>query len=407
MGTTSSNLRLHVPRVFGDTVEDPYTLTGYQNQLFDKDEQALLYGKYSSSCNIKKYNWTPNLCTGGSHPPCPDTSVVWQPPHDVVACANLGNDKQCGTGSLKAQQCAHIRFDKDEVCPWMDGKVAAVSGKALTPNKYDNQRRVTCSYAKEQLASSCAAATDWTNRRREELADADGKIKGKPMGLWFDDDLMKDLCSRRAPDGEGCPESNNEYVDADGKPICSNLIACPLCRKWGAYADESLYSNDIIDSWCGSHFDVKKFDDVRVSDPSCRCYNIHKKPGLSDKTADPRCWYGPCQDREFMTSLVPSHVRSTKDLSCPENICTQIINAEGAGIVDIDDVTFVMQCGDKDDDDEPNPPKPPTPKPDDGDIKNPWDQLTKAQRVGMLVGVGAVTAGGAFLIYKSLKMNKQ
>ena len=365
--------------------------------------------RYNELKNEKKWHNTEDICVNQGEwrdyqfKPCHADENIWVPWRETPSCGDRDDWKkgsyggctnelvQYGTAAhCYGQKCARIKADK--VCPTLgkDGVKSTTARPQKIGTIADVQgRRVVCTYDVASLSSDCKSAAEWTRKRREELAAADlmknpahdgHTIDGKDMSKWFHRDLMMSLCDKRAPEGVEC--KNGKYKGKDGKPECSNVMACDLCRQWATTTDWGKVETDkMISGWCDDplHFDPKKFDDPKSSDPACRCYRIHQKPPEATYTAMPeaRCWYPGCQDFDMETSLVPSSVRDGKDVKC-EAFCAQLINFIDDGVVEIGDINLNLSCGGG---------------------SGWWGKLPTQKKVALVLGVCAVGAGG-YLVYR-------
>ena len=347
---------------------------------------------YRSVCDRGDWLPTTEICTkNGSfdddHPDIPTAGwLVWRDRRKANRCGDFGRRKQCHNGNYQAVQLSPIRHQDPAVCPVFNG-VTAARADPLTPGAYDPAHRVICTYDAEALAGNCEAATQWTLAKRKELAGPGGT----PDTDWYHFDLMEGLCGRVAPGGEGCPSTSKGYVGPDGKPICSNLNACGLCRDWATTNAQGVdTSSRLIREYCDAQlFDPKHYDNPAKSDPSCKCYRIRDRPGLPRVSGPVGCWYAMCQDNGLTNYLVPPSDRL--DLSqvdkCPD-ICSEVINIIDAGVVDIGDIT--MTCG--------HAPPGPGPGPSGGSW---WGRLTDGQRaaVGLAAASVLVGLGGALVAW--------
>lgn len=412
MGAHSSKHVTVLGSDWAGTSEDP-TLLELRSHDIKPPEDQMIKTKYScfgmGRVKHEQVYKTTNCCQGKSYSPCHADESAWDPQTNPKGdgCGDrdgkgyglcLGKDGQ----SYKSHKCAKIRFEDPAICPKLGStKVGAIGATSATPNKPadENGRCIRCQYGLSDLAADCSAVREWTEKRRLELQDANGNIGDVPASIWFHDGLMTELCKRQAPDGWGCPSTNKEYVDANGKVICSNLLACDMCREWAQKGKNGVNIADTLidgaDGWCTTHFDINHFDDHRVSDPSCRCTHIRNKPGMQNVSGNPKCWYAQCQDRELKTDLIRTSTR-TEVPQCPESLCVQIMEVTDAGIVNIDDV--VMDCGSGGGD---------KPKPTPGDQKSWWSKLSSKQQQDMIIG-GSVFIGvvGLMVVVSALKSSK-
>lgn len=393
-----------VLRSYDAPAVSPY-LTGVGN--------CCTYTEYGSHVCSQDKAPSDRICAWSTSSKCHDDETVWE--SGITSndrCwerDGVQRDNYCGKTPI--QRCAKIAHQDSRVCPYLgdEKKVKAVKGKAVTPGVYDAMRHIRCQYSLDDLAHNCEAAREWTERRREDLADEEGRIDGKPKEQWFHLELMRKLCANRA-DPELCT-AHIQYKDfkGDGKPLCANMIGCELCRDWAKLAPQDFAAQDVvIDSWCSKHGPAKpptgKIEDM--GDPACRCTyaeeNLHFT--TSDHTAlmSLPCWYVPCQDTEFNAYMAPSSRRwntpNCAQCTCPTNVCTVAFDIENVPEAEIYNIFVDQKCGEQPKPD-PDPPGPdPDPKPDPQD-----DKKKKA-----LVIAGAATLGiGVLLVVGSLVIKKK
>lgn len=334
------------------TTKTDYYLLGAQPNLFEADKDALVWAQYDKACehNMHNWKWTPNICHGSGHPEPGPEYLMWKDTFNTKgdsSCGDFNQKNQC-EGNYKARQWAYIRKDEPSVCPNVGGKPCGA--ESFTPGTYDPQKRIKCYYTADQLTIGCDDITNYTNAKRQELVE-NGTLLEEDRESWFDSALMKKVCSQQS-NGK-CPAQS---MTVNGEKVCSNLVGCDLCRQWALRYDKTGVSDSMMQTWCDSHFDVNSPNDPTKSDPACKCLKLAQyATKVKQMTADPRCWFGPCQDKNLEQYLVPSTVRPDP-ASCPENICNQIIDLEDSTDVDISDMNLKMDCGgSKPDEPEPDP----------------------------------------------------
>lgn len=361
----------------------PLTLNLTEDQVNaltpDRSQMLRLKPQTWALCNASKPSKGP-----GTEQPCPTGMVWWDPAgstSDLCCKLNMSHpgemvDMHCeSTYKYKNHRCVALLPSVD--CP-IFGPAVASKAAAVDSTKYN--RNYTCTYDTSQLAATCAAATGYTNYIREQKGDH----------FWFDDDLMYSMCSKRADPGS-CPDKASGYKDANGI-ICSNMIACPLCQEWAASnqatATGMKLGDQVMKAWCAEHSTTAS---PETGDPACQCINrdymsiVQKMQGA--KIADPLCWFTPCVDHQLKRYLVPSDQRAP---SCPDSICTQVIDFAGNQGIETEDMQQYMNCGGTS----------PTPTPSKKSI---WDSLSSGQKIGVIAGgsIGALLLLGG--VYWALK----
>lgn len=357
-----------------------------------------------------RYPFEPPLC--GTV--CPATHVKWSESSSSKArkCIQMAPGRRDfvdhkSTTSKTTSSCVN----PDQPCPKFGSQAGAMIGSATEPKKY------SCNYDGDAIARSCADTSAYIEYYRE--------AQKNPFA--FDDRFMRAMCAQRAKP-ESCPDKESKYLDAEGKPICSNMVACPMCQEWAASSTSTAIGMGLADQamkeWCNGHSIPSAAEDQTVSDPACLCINRDYTPIMQKmqtvKMVDPLCWYKPCVDRQLKRYLVPSDQRKP---SCPDNVCTQIVDMAHNKGVSIDDMNQYMNCGTVKPKPEPEPgpnpnpdpePKPepepgpnPNPEPEPGDKKTP-SGLTDAQKmaiVGLSVTAVVLICGGVgvLLVKKSKK----
>lgn len=269
----------------------------------------------------------------------------WTPTKLELKCGSpiLSQEGQFSTKNLgPAAQAIHVVYTDAGICPHF-GTVAASSVTMPLKGEYDPQRAINCVYDPIKLASSCEALTAWTNYKRETIPDHS----------YYDDDLMYKMCGRAA-DPATCPESSKLIDPTTGKKICSNLIACPLCRQWATSTSPTVnreeQSDQLISDWCAAHTPLSgDVDDPTVADEACRCVNRARGKQLepflgaagSGVINEASCWYAPCSTgNNFMRYLVPSDDRKRP---CG-NFCANIINFGQSQNIDISKLNMTNDC---------------------------------------------------------------
>ena len=359
----------------------------YQGKWHDTDYSC------QKGADIKQFNWSP----------CLPTENIWESPGTCDNCGDrLGEQApdrttgcyRTGTPSVKCygQKCRRIRFEDPDICPNLAG-VQAAEAVTTAQNTLGatHGNTIRCRYNIDQLATDCEAATRWTVARRKDLTDANQQIDGKPASSWFHTELMTKLCSHPAKDGVGCPKTSAQQIGSDGKVVCSNLNACRLCKDWVKTPEGRGQVDGMIDTYCASRpFDLLNYDDPAKSDPTCKCRYVHEKPGFSDMSAPPGCFYKPCIDKGFDDYLVPTAHWDVDVAKCPD-FCAQIIDVSGSGTVDIHDIDWSLTCGTE-----------PGPTPSGGGSW--WDKLSSKQKMAVELGAAAVCIGaGGYLLWKGTK----
>lgn len=185
--------------------------------------------------------------------------------------------------------------------------------------RYDD-RKYSCTYKTSEIGSKCEIATEFTQDAKEVL----GLL---PYDEWYDNATMNVLCSKRAPPST-CPDrpDGTEWPkDEYGDPICSQILACPLCNSWAmsTHPGATTEADNIMKEWCK----------VNPTDPACNCVRCMDDPlyrqiqeGLVNMS-QPGCWWKGCMDKNMTYNLVPAKDRSAKD--CPLVYCANIINIIG------------------------------------------------------------------------------
>ena len=333
------------------------------------------YCDKGSECTAKDMNTL--VCDMGNG--CPAGDIQWS--------AETGKKVDCITvpegiyTTAKGLSCSPVHRTED--CPVFGSTVADVTG---SNNKtYDGKHTAACSYDTAALTSSCADITAYTEYVRGQNGDY----------FWFDDDMMVSLCGKRGAPGT-CPDQTSTYKDANGI-ICSNMIACPLCREWAASSQSTTTAkglgDQVMKSWCDTNSSTAS---PLTGDPACQCINrdympvVQKMQGL--KEVDPLCWFVPCVDRQLKKSLVPSDQRAP---TCPDTVCTQVMNFADDQGISVDDMQQYMNCNGS----KPSPTPTPTPTPSDGGSSSGWDSLSTNQKTALLTGGGLgvfLLLGGAF-----------
>lgn len=353
----------------------------YQGKWHDTDYTCQKGG------DIKQFNWSP----------CFETENIWESPGTCDNCGDrLGQSApdrkngcyHTGSPSVKCygQKCRRIRAEDPDVCPNLAG-IAPADALTTHPNTLGatHGNTIRCRYNIDQLSTSCEAATRWTKARRKDLMDGEQHINGQAAGLWFHTDLMTKLCGRNAKDGVGCPRVSAQQIGPDGKVVCSNLNACQLCKDWIKTPEGASQVDGIIDTYCASRpFDLYHYDDPTKSDPTCKCRFVYDKPGFTDKTAPPGCFYKPCIDKGFDAYLVPKSHWDLDVAKCPD-FCAQIIDVSDAGTVDIHDINWSLSCGNS-----------------GGSAW--WAKLSPKQKMSIELGGAVVFIGiGGYLLWSSTK----
>lgn len=203
----------------------------------------------------------------------------------------------------------------------------------VNPKAYDG-RKYSCTYKTSEIGSSCEVATEFTQDAKEAL----GLL---PYDEWYDNATMNVLCSKRAPPS-ACParpDGSEWPKDENGDPICSQLLACPLCNSWAmsTHPSASTEADNIMKEWCREH----------PTDPSCSCVRCMDDPlyrkiqeGLINMPL-PGCWWKGCMDKNMTYNLVPAKDRSAE--YCPPVFCANIINVLG-GDIDIGTLNMSVSC---------------------------------------------------------------
>jgi len=305
--------------------------------------------------------WTDTICGDAGvfdkHPGCPSNSLLWSDDGmQECRCADPGNKatKSGAWGRHKKLMCANIKYDWQEVCPYLGssldtqdeggGQVGAVGGIPTNPG-LDPAHKVTCQYKRGMIASSCAAATEYTKRKRAELGVSD---------RWFDTELMKDLCSQRGQ-ADHCPQltESKSYKDGNGVQICSNLLSCDLCRQWADLEESDASVNPLIDTWCHNNFDIINFNDPSKSDPACKCYNYSLDPRMKEVTkgsgvdilGSPHCWYAPCTNDPNLKTTLDQRINRHPPVKIDcQPICLFDIDLENAKNVYANDWVLNINC---------------------------------------------------------------
>ena len=348
----------------------PETLSGYQTNevIGPKDPNDYLLWRrvnghgYTTFCKDKT-NRFGNVVMEFTKPACEETELQWFPDnitderrrtedccdrhrkedYDKDYTSGRAECKRSRDGECHLAQCAHIYYQDARVCKQFDnGTVKSAWATAQKPDEFDGQHGVDCSYRRGDLASSCQAATEYTEAVRSQI--------GNP--LWFDDALMIDLCSRGS---STCPKYGDFDTYAKAGHKCSNIINCSLCVEWKKGMMDSGQGtavDHIMHKWCDdpANYDTDNPRDASKSDPACRCikrgsdpfYNKYFEQMKSGLKTPGQCWYKECVDKTTSEYLIP-----TEDYDhsvCPTNICQQLIDISGGEIEDVDDILIYMDC---------------------------------------------------------------
>jgi len=335
---------------------------------------------------------------------CDDGEVVWSTgggdPHTCWKHARDSNGNKTGeivwgNTSEATVKCSVISPRDD--CPVFGSAVASVT-PINAPTLPTNS--IICDYATSNITASCANTSAFINYMRDRQGDPS----------FFNDDFMKEMCSNQA-DPASCPDKTSMYRDSLGRIVCSNMIACQMCREWSVGSNASAAGMKIADQvmkgWCDKHSTVGETNDPTKSDPACQCINKAYNPVVSRfqdaqeksvkddpfKAVDPLCWFTPCSiDRQLARYLVPSDERAP---TCPSSICAEVIDFANNSDISADDMKQYMNCNGT------------TPVPDpDKDVKtgNYWSNLSSAQKAAIIGG--GVTAGAIIIAMGYLLIRK-
>lgn len=323
---------------------------------------------------------------------CSADEVVWSLGEVQAGSSCMQRDRDATTGAVigmseivnraKANTIKCSTVDPQTECPVFGDQVARVTGDRSLQGLLGASHKYTCNYDANKVASTCKATSDYTKYVRERDKDP----------FKFDDAFMRIMCAQQA-DPATCPDKESKYVDkTTGKPICGNMVACPLCQEWAASSISTTTGKALADQamkeWCSAHSVPSSAEDQTVSDPACLCINrdytemIKQMQGF--KGADPLCWYRPCVDRQLKRYLVPSDQRTP---TCPDKLCTQIIDFAGNQGISIEDMNQYMNCGTVDPNPKPGPQPKPKPYPDT--TVDWWGKLSSAEKATLIGGSSA------------------
>ena len=368
------------------------------------------------------YDKAPYICQNRDVSPISADMMWWTPTEAVNTCGGFRNTNgQRNSTGHHAGLLVRVDHTDPTICSHFGTVPAyAASGKQA----YDPSHPVKCGYDPDQLVQGgCQAVTEWTDYKRNEYMGDRG---------YFDDVMMEKMCSRAA-DPAMCP-STSQLLDATGKKICSNMIACPMCREWAfSSAARAAKADTIMANWCADKAhtpDNVDVDDPKVADEACRCLNRNRSkilaPFLNSTSAlpigEPRCWYQPCSSG---VDLQRYFTRSSERTGpCPD-FCANIINFGNAHNIDMNNVEMVNSCKNQIPTPPPTPPPPPGPGPvppptPPGPGPNPpptpppnpptpdpeWLVWAKANKKTLAVGGGSAVAAIAGLVLIKILMKK-
>jgi hypothetical protein len=150
----------------------------------------------------------------------------------------------------------------DRAIPGGVGPTAVeVADQAVAP------RGVFCVYDMGFVAMDAEATDYYIRDQRVRRADP----------AWYDEGVMTRMCGQGAsPEGRpisrawaGCPQ-DSAYRDGNGRVICSNLVASPLCKAWATEdARGKVAARKIAADWCAAHTDAASPTDPAKTDPAC------------------------------------------------------------------------------------------------------------------------------------------
>lgn len=244
-------------------------------------------------------------------------------------------------------------------------------------------RVVSCIYDMEAVSKDAEATRQWLEQER--------KTRQEPN--WFDDEIMKKMCSQRA-EYFNCPEISSTYKDDNGRPICNNMISNQLCKDWAETPTGKPIADSVMNVWCKEYKDDKQPLDPVLSDPTCRCINRYLDPKWKELQpvmgADVGCWFLPCTDQQLAEQQVPSN---TRHQSCEGNRCIIFNKFVNDHQIDISDMHQYIQCGSTPTPDpgpgptpNPDPTPTPTPTPTPIDFMGWWKSLSPTARTGLVAG---------------------
>lgn len=325
---------------------------------------------------------------------CKHGEVTWdasdQHGGKCVTRPHLGDKKytECDVPWFNPSKCPWRRCSKiipSLHCPKF-GDVVASSATSANPEVYDG-RKITCEYSRDLIGATCEQVTAFTDEYR--------KVSGDDK--WFDDELMRRVCSQRGPSAK-CPDKSSKYRDPlTGEIICSNILVCPKCQEWAQKKPGA--ADTVMREWCTTHTDILAPLDPTKSDPACACINREFDPAVAEMQryamVKPGCWYPPCATGGLKKYLRPES-DAPKPGDCPDRICNIIWDLKDTTDIDIGKITQYIDCGD---DPRPKPPSPtptptpfPGPTPDaDDDDKIPKINLTDRQKIAIFGGVGILS----------------
>jgi len=365
-----------------DQVSLPSTVNHYVSAGVEGEKSERFCTKYGK-CKPGEVTWDSSDQYGGKK---------------CITRPQLGDKKytSCDKADMNPGKCPWRRCSKIIPalhCPKFDG-VLASSAAATDPAVY-NGRAITCEYSRDLIGASCERVSAFTDEYRKATGDSE----------WFDDDMMRHVCSQRAPAGK-CPDGSSKYKDPQtGEVVCSNILACPKCQEW-ASARPGV-ADTVMREWCAAHTDITAPLDPERSDPACQCINREFDPAVAElqrySMVKPGCWYPPCATGGLKKYLRPES-DAPKPKDCPDKICNIIWDLKETTAIDIGTIEQVIHCGDP-----PTPTPTPVPGPQPSPIPIPFPDLpvTPEQRKKLLIGGGLAVVGILVSVVVLIKMRKR
>jgi hypothetical protein len=199
----------------------------------------------------------------------------WNPsrvdqPRCCSESAEGGGGTACRAIKTGAPMAERVTFECSAVDPAVcDGALpGGVAPAAVEPaaDQAATPRGVVCVYDMGAVAKDAEATDYYIQQQRAERLDP----------AWYDAGVMATMCAQRADPGRpssgawaGCPQ-DSAYRDGNGRTICSNLVASPLCRVWAAEdARGKVAAKKIAADWCAAHTDAASPTDPAKTDPAC------------------------------------------------------------------------------------------------------------------------------------------
>lgn len=247
--------------------------------------------------------------------------------------------------------------------------------------------KMACKYDPVAIAASCEATTAYINQRRSVMGDL----------TYFDDEFMAEMCSKQAP-AESCPDKTSPYLDGNNAVVCSQMVACPMCKEWAASSTQAMDRADkTMSAWCTAHSTPSDPLNPKVNDPACKCISRGNVPIVKalGSVTDPLCWYKGCKDSgSYM-------LNADRNPSCGNLVCSLLNGAARDKGISGEDVKSLTECESTN----PTPPGPrPEPEPNGG--QSVWDGLDQNRRIVVIGGgaiIGIALIGLAYFMFADKK----